>query len=307
MSEEENLYKFLEQSDIASILIDGDIYPKLLHRDIDSLFTKFNIKNYVDKENRINKMIYFLKSLRKCKKTNDFLKYYLLDKDVSDVTDMEVCGIFENLDGTDLIYKSMDGERDSFVNKILKEKMLKKLNKELKTSKCIIKIHEDNVFISKINEINISDFSLDNSSLSSDKLPKIMEKANQSLLNGDYLSVITKSRTLLEETFLQVAKNLGNPLREDGNIRVYKKEVNKLLKIQSNLKNYDLIQNVLDNLGSSIFSISDLRNKVGDAHASLNKEPIVKSSARFILFASISVSDFYFQISKEIIEHKENS
>lgn len=298
LNEEEKAYKLLEQNDIVSTLINGRIYPELSSKDIDSLFVKFEITRNSNIKSKTQKFLDLLKKLRNSGNSYKFLNYYLLNKDLSKVNNIFASKVIKDVDETDLIVKEENGDRDVFINKALKEKMLVALNNILKTSECQITIKNNSVFMSKTNDFNVMELPLEYDEKGLASLSNIVEKANSSMRNGDYESVITKSRTLIEETLLTVAKKYDNPLKENGNINFYKKEVNKMLHLNDFEPYNVLAKDVLDKISSAVISIGKIRSTNSDSHGTLNKETVTKTFARFILISSIAVSDFYLNLSE---------
>lgn len=91
-------------------------------------------------------------------------------------------------------------------------------------------------------------------------------RAMKDVLDGNYDSAITKSRTLLEEVFIYVIERKGEKLTESGDISKLYNQVKQLYNMHQNKDVDKRINNLLSGLEKILTSISDMRNKDSDSH-----------------------------------------
>lgn len=115
-------------------------------------------------------------------------------------------------------------------------------------------------------------------------------------LNFD--SAITKSRTLLEETFFYVIEKRGEPPVTSGNIAELYKQVKGLYNMHGDADTDRRINMLLSGLEKIVSSISEMRNKDSDAHgvgaARIN---IDEHHARLFVNAAMTMADFILSVA----------
>lgn len=114
-------------------------------------------------------------------------------------------------------------------------------------------------------------------------------------LNFD--SAITKSRTLLEETFCYVIEKKGETPVTSGNMAELYKQVKGLYNMHGDANTDRRINTLLSGLEKIVSSISEMRNKDSDAHgvgaARIN---IDEHHARLFVNAAMTMADFILSV-----------
>lgn len=131
--------------------------------------------------------------------------------------------------------------------------------------------------------------------------------------NGDYLSVITKSRKLLEQFFKSTLRKYGYSVSNSmkDNTKKFKLEFySELLDLNNkeNGKNFDNLKNNIDGI---IMVISNIRNKNSDAHAPLEEKYPFPSSincdlARLTLSLSVVIINFLEEMNEKLLPLNNN-
>ena len=94
----------------------------------------------------------------------------------------------------------------------------------------------------------------------------ISERAMKDVLDGNYDSAITKSRTLLEEVFCYVIEKKGETPSESGDIGRLYNQVKQLYNMHQNKDMDKRINGLLSGLEKILSAIAEMRNKVSDSH-----------------------------------------
>lgn len=137
-------------------------------------------------------------------------------------------------------------------------------------------------------------------------LKELYETGLQSLNMKDYLSVITKSRTILEKTFITILQQYNVSFKDNGNISSYRGKVNKVLGMNPDGDNWNKkdtrlkdLRNVISGLNKIIDSIANFRDKNSDSHAGKQDPlPIKKAEAELMLNSAVTVSSYYLEINE---------
>ena len=126
-----------------------------------------------------------------------------------------------------------------------------------------------------------------------------------SLKNQDYDSVITKSRTMLEQTFEYILKENQVEFKDNGKLTQYRSAVNKTLGLNpsgSNWKSDDErlrpIKNLVSGMNKIIDSVGEMRDKNSDAHGSLERFTNRKAEAELFLNAAVTLSSYYLRVNQ---------
>lgn len=137
-------------------------------------------------------------------------------------------------------------------------------------------------------------------------LKELYETGLQSLNMKDYLSVITKSRTILEKTFITILQQYDVSFKDNGKISSYRGKVNKILGMNPDGDNWNKkdtrlkdLRNVISGLNKIIDSIANFRDKNSDSHAGKQDPlPIKKAEAELMLNSAVTVSSYYLEINE---------
>lgn len=126
---------------------------------------------------------------------------------------------------------------------------------------------------------------------------RMIENARTDLDDGNYDSVITKSRTVLEEVLLYVLNASSNPKQYDGNIGKMVEDLKKKLDASDAPKP---IQEVITHIVGLVNNIAHIRNNYSDSHArGYVRTTLSISESRLVLNCSIMLSEYLLSIMEE--------
>lgn len=135
-----------------------------------------------------------------------------------------------------------------------------------------------------------------------DYVKSISLRAMQDVEQGNFDSAITKSRTLLEETFCYVVEKKGEQPITSGDIGAMYKQVRNLYNMHSDVNTDRRINMLLSGLNSIVFSIAEMRNKDSDSHgvgaARINIEDY---HARLFVNSAMMMADFILSVYNKSI------
>lgn len=142
--------------------------------------------------------------------------------------------------------------------------------------------------------------------LMSDYIKTLPNRIQEDLRSTDYDSVITKSRTLIEETCIYIINDETISKSKKGDVgRLFDECKNRLgFPIQSPNDYEKQLNGVFNGLKNATDSIANLRNNFSDAHDNVNnnRPKIEKRYAVLIANASISLSEFLLEAYYERIQ-----
>ena len=121
----------------------------------------------------------------------------------------------------------------------------------------------------------------------------ISDRAMKDILDGNYDSAITKSRTLLEEVFCYVIEKKGESPSESGDIGKLYNQVKQLYNMHQD-KNIDKrINGLLSGLEKILSAISEMRNKGSDSHGvGAKRINISDHHARLFVNSAMTMAEF---------------
>lgn len=129
-------------------------------------------------------------------------------------------------------------------------------------------------------------------------IQELPERIKNDIENKDYDSVVTKSRTLLEEVFIYIIEKLTKErYQSDGNLTKIYAEAKGLLGI-SQKKEWDKrINDLLSGINKIVDAIGNMRNMNSDAHgAGSNRIAIKEREAHLIASSAMMVSEYILSI-----------
>ncbi len=95
---------------------------------------------------------------------------------------------------------------------------------------------------------------------------QLPDRCNEDLQMGNYDSVITKARTLIEEVLVFILEKKGEEILSKGDVTKLYAQVKSLFHMQQN-KNYDgRVNSLLSGLEKIVDSIGSMRNANSDSH-----------------------------------------
>ncbi|MDO9523719.1 MAG: abortive infection family protein [Methanocorpusculum sp.] len=125
----------------------------------------------------------------------------------------------------------------------------------------------------------------------------LSERACRDIDDGNYDSAITKSRTILEETFFFVIEKKDDVPSASGDINKLYTQVKNLYDMHGD-KNLDKrINMLLSGLEKIISAIAEMRNNHSDSHGVGSKRiDIFDYHARLFVNSSVAMSDFILSV-----------
>lgn len=266
----------------------GYTMPYMTHSDINALAPIFGITNIeiVSDYNRLNKMAWLIEQCYKLNKENKLLKYFL------DVTryipnKREETSIYTNEELKKETLKEVEAYFNH-INNILNfsGKKLIYLNKKYK----IIDLIEDSQVTHDIDKhINF------------DYVRNFPFRLKDNLEDENYDTVITQSRTLLEEVYIHILEYSNKDYNSaKGNLQKLNSMVKTELKMKNN-RDYDKrINELLSGLNKINDAIGKMRNENSDSHGVGSKRiNINRREAKLVMNSAITICDYILEIFED--------
>ncbi len=266
----------------------GYTMPYMTHSDINALAPIFGITNIenVSDYNRLNKMAWLIEQCYKLNKENKLLKYFL------DVTryipnKREETSIYTNEELKKETLKEVEAYFNH-INNILNfsDKKLIYLNKKYK----IIDLIEDSQVTHDIDKhINF------------DYVRNFPFRLEDNLEDENYDTVITQSRTLLEEVYIHILEYSNKDYNSaKGNLQKLNSMVKTELKMKNN-RDYDKrINELLSGLNKINDAIGKMRNENSDSHGVGSKRiNINRREAKLVMNSAIIICDYILEIFED--------
>lgn len=132
-------------------------------------------------------------------------------------------------------------------------------------------------------------------------IKSISSRAMEDVEQHNFDSAITKSRTLLEETFCYVIEKKGEVPYDSGDIAKLFKQVKELYNMHTDRNTDKRIIILLSGLNSIVSAIAEMRNKDSDAHGvGANRIPIEEHHARLFVNSATTMADFILSVEEKI-------
>ncbi|WP_353421468.1 abortive infection family protein [Staphylococcus delphini] len=266
----------------------GYTMPYMTHSDINALAPIFGITNIenVSDYNRLNKMAWLIEQCYKLNKENKLLKYFL------DVTryipnKREETSIYTNEELKKETLKEVEAYFNH-INNILNfsDKKLIYLNKKYK----IIDLIEDSQVTHDIDKhINF------------DYVRNFPFRLKDNLEDENYDTVITQSRTSLEEVYIHILEYSNKDYSSaKGNLQKLNSMVKTELKMKNN-RDYDKrINELLSGLNKINDAIGKMRNENSDSHGVGSKRiNINRREAKLVMNSAIIICDYILEIFED--------
>lgn len=130
-------------------------------------------------------------------------------------------------------------------------------------------------------------------------IKSISSRAMRDIEQNDFDSAITKSRTLLEETFCYVIEKKNETPSDSGDISKLFKQVKTLYNMHTDTNTDRRINTLLSGLNSIVSAIAEMRNKDSDAHGvGAARIPIKEHHARLFVNSSMAMADFILSVQQ---------
>ena len=131
-------------------------------------------------------------------------------------------------------------------------------------------------------------------------IKSISARALEDIEQKNYDSAITKSRTLLEETFCYVIELKSETPSDSGDIAKLYKQVRTLYNMHTDANIDRRINTLLSGLNSIVSAIAEMRNKDSDAHGvGANRISIDEHHARLFINSAMTMADFIISVQQK--------
>lgn len=132
-----------------------------------------------------------------------------------------------------------------------------------------------------------------------DYIKNLSERAMKDIDEGNLDSAITKSRTLLEETFCYAIELKNEEPSDNGDIGKLYKQVKDLYDMHANKDMDKRINKLLSGLESIVQSIAEMRNNGSDSHGlGIKRINISDYHARLAVNSSTIMAEFILSVSQ---------
>ena len=127
----------------------------------------------------------------------------------------------------------------------------------------------------------------------------LSNRAMKDVNEGNFDSAITKSRTLLEETFCYVIEKKGDTPSDSGDIGKLYNQVKQLYNMHQD-KNMDKrINGLLSGLEKILSAIAEMRNVGSDSHGvGAKRISIAEHHAKLFVNAAMIMADFILSVEE---------
>lgn len=126
----------------------------------------------------------------------------------------------------------------------------------------------------------------------------LLERAMQDVVDGNYDSAITKSRTLLEEVFCYVIERKGETPSDSGDIGKLYNQVKQLHNMHQDKGVDKRINMLLSGFEKIVSSIAQMRNEGSDSHGvGARRINIAEHHARLYVNSAMAMADFILSVS----------
>lgn len=175
---------------------------------------------------------------------------------------------------------------------------LERINGLLEFSGFKLKIKNDTAFIidkqlSAVHDPNINRIDLN-------YIKELSERVFDDIDRAEYDSAITKSRTILEETFNYAIEQKGEEVSTNGNIHRLYKQVKNLYSMHTDNVADKRINKLLSELENIVSAIAEMRDSDSDAHGVGNlRLKIDKHHARLAANSAVTMSDFIIAVVRK--------
>lgn len=132
-----------------------------------------------------------------------------------------------------------------------------------------------------------------------DYIKDLSERAMKDIDEGNLDSAITKSRTILEETFCYAIEFKGEEPSDSGDIGKLYKQVKDLYSMHANKDMDKIVNKLLSGLENIVQSIAEMRNNGSDSHGLGNKRVNISDyHARLAVNSSTTMAEFILSVSQ---------
>lgn len=138
-------------------------------------------------------------------------------------------------------------------------------------------------------------------------ISSMTSRALMDIENSNFDSALTKSRTLVEETFCYVIELRNEIPVNSGNVKKLYNQVKQLYNMHQDQKIDKRINMLLSGLEKILTSISEMRNELSDSHGVGQKRMQIKEHhARLFVNSAMIMADFILSIGYNYQKQKIN-
>ena len=131
-------------------------------------------------------------------------------------------------------------------------------------------------------------------------IKELSERAMKDIDEGSLDSAITKSRTILEETFCYVIEQKAEIPDSSGDIKKLYKQVKDLYNMHADKQMDIRINKILSGLENIVSGIAEMRNNGSDSHGLGNKRiNILEYHARLAVNAAVIMAEFILAVAQK--------
>ena len=183
-------------------------------------------------------------------------------------------------------------------HKYIIEKVIEKINSILYFGGHELVILGNQYIVKKIDEkiqIDIPNINI----IDRDYIKNFSERAMKDIDDGNLDSAITKSRTILEETFCYVIEIKNQTPSDSGDIGKLYKQVKELYNMHADKEMDVRINKLLSGLEKIVSGLAEMRNNGSDSHGLGNKRINISSyHARLAVNSAITMAEFILSVSQ---------
>lgn len=127
----------------------------------------------------------------------------------------------------------------------------------------------------------------------------LRERCTEDFICGNYDSVITKSRTVIEEVLIFILENNKVTVESKGDLNKIYNQVKGLYNMRQD-KGYDgRVNSLLSGLEKIVQSIAEMRNVNSDSHGvGSSRIAIKESEARLVMNSAVTFCEYILDIYK---------
>lgn len=125
----------------------------------------------------------------------------------------------------------------------------------------------------------------------------LRERCNDDFNSGNYDSVITKSRTTMEEVLVQLLEENNVEQISKGDLLKLYNQVKTLFNMQQRNENDKRVNNMLSGLEKIVQSIAEMRNANSDAHGVGSRRIAIREcEARLVMNSAITFCEYMISV-----------
>lgn len=183
-------------------------------------------------------------------------------------------------------------------HKYIVEKVIEQINSKLYFGGHRLIQNGNNFSIMEINsEVEIETPAL--KIIDNEYIKSISERALKDIQEGNFDSAITKSRTILEETFCYVIEKKNEEPSDSGDIGKLYKQVKDLYNMHTDGNMDKRINRLLSGLENIVQGIAEMRNNGSDSHGLGNKRISISTyHARLVVNSATIMSEFILSVAQ---------